>query len=192
MYMSVLKRESERLGNLIEDLLTLSRMDQGAMGLNLELRTLDPVVGEVMSVQRARAEAKSISLNLEPNPEVPPVWIAHQPMIQVFTNLLGNAIAYTQPGGHVSVSSDLVPDEGGWMVAARVHNDGPPIPEEDLPQLFQRFFRGKTGRQSNEPGTGLGLAICREIVERHHGRIEVVSNEEQGTTFTVLLPLPGV
>jgi signal transduction histidine kinase len=159
--------------------------------LNLELRSLDPVVGEVMAVQRARAEAKGISLNLEPNPEVPPVWIAHQPIIQVFTNLLSNAIAYTHSAGHVSVSSDVVLGDSGPMVAARVHNDGPPIPEEDMPQLFQRFFRGKTGRQSGEPGTGLGLAICREIVERHHGRIEVVSSAEQGTTFTVLLPLPS-
>jgi PAS domain S-box-containing protein len=191
MYLSVLKREAERLGSLIEDLLTLSRMDQGAMGLNLELRSLDPVVGEVMAVQRARAEAKGITLNLEPNPEVPPVWIAHQPIIQVFTNLLSNAIAYTPTGGHVSVSSEIAAGDSGDMVAARVHNDGPPIPEEDLPQLFQRFFRGKTGRQSGEPGTGLGLAICREIVERHRGRIEVVSSAERGTTFTVLLPLPS-
>jgi PAS domain S-box-containing protein len=191
-YMQVLRRESERLGHLIEDLLMLSRMDQAALKLDRELRVLDPLLAEVLSAHRARAQAKGIDLALEPNPEVPPVWIGYQQMIQVFNNLVGNAVAYTPKDGHVTLTS-LVRElpEGAQQVGARVWNDGPRIPAEDTPNLFQRFYRGKTGRESGEAGTGLGLAICKEIVDRHGGRIDVVSTPEDGTSFTVWLPVGG-
>jgi two-component system phosphate regulon sensor histidine kinase PhoR len=103
-YMQVLRREAGRLGHLIEDLLTLSRMDQAALKINRELRALDPLLAEVVTAHRARAQAKEIELRLEPNPEVPPLWIGYQPMIQVFNNLVGNAVAYTPAGGHVTLS----------------------------------------------------------------------------------------
>ena len=74
-------------------------------------------------------------------------------------------------------------------MAVRFHNDGPAIPEEDLPHLFRRFYRGRTAHDSGEPGTGLGLAICKEIVERHGGQIDVTSSTGDGTTFEVWLPL---
>jgi signal transduction histidine kinase len=190
-YLLVLRRESERLGHLIEDLLTLSRMDQAALKISRELRALDPLLAEVVTAHRARAQAKGIVLTLEPNADTPPIWIGYQPMVQVFTNLVGNAVAYTQTGGHVILGSLVRRKENGEMeVGARVWNDGPPILPDDLPRLFQRFYRGRTGRESGEPGTGLGLAICKEIVDRHGGRIEVDSTEEKGTSFTVWLP-PG-
>jgi PAS domain S-box-containing protein len=191
-YLQVLRRESERLGHLIEDLLMLSRMDQAALKLNRELRALDPMLAEVVSAHRVRAQAKGIDLTLEPNPEVPAIWVGYQQMIQVFNNLVGNAVAYTPSGGHVTLTS-LVRErpEGGREIGARVWNDGPPIPAEDMPKLFQRFYRGKTGRESGESGTGLGLAICEEIVGRHAGRIEVQSTPDDGTSFTVWLPVGG-
>jgi two-component system phosphate regulon sensor histidine kinase PhoR len=188
--MQVLRHESERLGHLIEDLLTLSRVDQEALKISRELRSLDPLLGEVAAAHRARAQAKGVTLTLELNPDVPPVWIGYQPMIQVFNNLLANAVAYTHAGGSVTLGSLVRPSaQGETLVGARVWNDGPPIPPEDIPQLFQRFFRGRTGRESGEPGTGLGLAICKEIVDRHGGRIDVDSSGEKGTSFTVWLPL---
>jgi signal transduction histidine kinase len=191
-YMQVLRHESERLGHLIEDLLTLSRVDQSALKITRELRALDPLLGEVAAAHRARAQAKRVTITLEPNPEVPPIWIGYQPMIQVFNNLVANAVAYTQPGGYVTLNSLVRPSaEGGMQVGAQVWNDGPPIPPEDIPQLFQRFFRGRTGRESGEPGTGLGLSICKEIVDRHGGQIEVHSTLEEGTRFTVWLPVGG-
>jgi signal transduction histidine kinase/putative methionine-R-sulfoxide reductase with GAF domain len=189
-YLQVLRHESERLGHLIEDLLTLSRVDQEALKISRELRSLDPLLAEVAAAHRARAVAKGVALTLEPNPDVPPAWIGYQPMIQVFNNLVANAVAYSPPGGSVTLGS-LVDHsaQGETRVGARVWNDGPPIPPEDFPQLFQRFFRGRTGRESGEPGTGLGLAICKEIVDRHGGRIDVDSGEDRGTSFTVWLPL---
>jgi signal transduction histidine kinase len=109
-------------------------------------------------------------------------------MIQVFTNLISNAVAYTPFGGHIRVTSDLASDGPKEGVAVRVHNDLPVIPPDELPHLFDRFYRASAAQESGEPGTGLGLAICREIVERHGGYVEVESREGEGTAFTVWLP----
>jgi signal transduction histidine kinase len=110
-------------------------------------------------------------------------------MIQVFTNLIGNAVAYTPSEGQVIVSSVVTRVGSTPGVTIRFRNDGPLIPEEDLPHLFRRFYRGRTAHDSGEPGTGLGLAICREIIDRHGGQIEVTSSAAEGTTFDVWLPL---
>ena len=188
-YMQILRAESTRLAHLIEDLLTLSRLERGHVSLSLEPHVLDALIAEILTAHQASAKDKSISLHHEPNPEVPPVFISRDQMEQVFTNLVSNAIAYTHSGGHVTMSSDLTEVEGDQHVNIRIHNDAPAIPPEDLPHIFERFYRGKVGRESGEPGTGLGLSICKEIVELHHGWIEVTSNEVQGTTFTICMPV---
>jgi two-component system, OmpR family, phosphate regulon sensor histidine kinase PhoR len=110
-------------------------------------------------------------------------------MIQVFNNLIGNAVAYTPSGGRAVVSSVETRVGSTPGVTVRFYNDGPAIPPEDLPHLFRPFYRGRTAQDSGEPGTGLGLAICKEIIERHGGQIEVASSTSDGTTFTVWLPL---
>jgi signal transduction histidine kinase len=137
----------------------------------------------------ARAEAKNLDLRHELNPQLPPVPVDRAQIIQVFTNLIGNAVAYTPAGGHALVST--VHDRQGATpgVTITFFNDGPTIPPEDQPHLFRRFYRGRTAHDSGEPGTGLGLAICREIVERHGGQISVHSEPAEGTSFTVWLPL---
>jgi len=188
-YMQILRAESTRLAHLIEDLLTLSRLEQGHVSLSLEPHVLDALIAEILTAHQASAKDKSISLHHEPNPEVPPVFISRDQMVQVFTNLVSNAIAYTYSEGHVTMSSDLTEVDGDQHVTIRIHNDAPAIPPEDLPHIFERFYRGKVGRESGEPGTGLGLSICKEIVELHHGWIEVTSNEVQGTTFTLCMPV---
>jgi signal transduction histidine kinase len=110
-------------------------------------------------------------------------------LVRVFTNLIGNAVAYTTPGRGVSIRSQLASSGALEGVSIRFHNAGEPIPADDLPHLFTRFYRGQTARDSGEPGTGLGLAICKEIVQLHGGDITVASDDDSGTTFTVWLPL---
>ncbi|HEY45096.1 MAG TPA: PAS domain S-box protein [Anaerolineae bacterium] len=188
-YMQILRAESARLAHLIEDLLTLSRLERDRIPHGLEPHVLDALIAEILTAHQARAKDKSISMRHEFNPEVPPVYISWDQMVQVFTNLLSNALAYTYSGGNVTISSDLNEYAGEQHAVVRVHNDAPPIAPEDLPHIFERFYRGKVGRESGEPGTGLGLSICKEIVELHQGRIEVSSDEDQGTTFTVYLPV---
>jgi signal transduction histidine kinase len=187
-FLVVLMREALRLGRLIEDLLSLSRMDRDATPAKLESHDLDGLLTEVLVAHHARAVDKGIELNHEPSLNGSPAWIAREQMGQGFHNLMANALAYTPSGGHVSVRILTGGTGEAPLVGVRIHNDGPAIPAEDIPHLFERFFRGKTGRASGESGSGLGLAICQEIVLRHRGWIEVASSEAQGTAFTVWLP----
>ena len=188
-YQAILRREAERLARLIEDLLTLSRLERDRVQLNFEAHPVDPILGEVVAAQRARAEAKGIRLIHEPDPDLPAAWVSREQIVQVFTNLVSNAVAYTPEGGTVLVSTRETRVRDRLHVVGRVHNSGSPISPEDLPHIFERFYRGRTARFSGEPGTGLGLAISKDIVERHHGWIEVESNASVGTTFSVWLPV---
>jgi PAS domain S-box-containing protein len=188
VYMGVLQNEANRLSTLIEDLLTLSRLDGDVESERKELHVMDALIAEVIDSQRARAEAKNILLQHELNPEVPAVMVNREQLIQVITNLMGNALSYTPLGGEVLLSSEYFNTRKERHIALRVYNNGPVIPPEDQAHLFERFYRGKTGRDSGEPGTGLGLAICKEIVEQHSGWIEVESDAKLGTSFTIFLP----
>jgi PAS domain S-box-containing protein len=191
-YMQILMAESARLAHLIEDLLTLSRLERDKTPHGLEPHVLDALIAEILTAHQARVKDKSITMRHELNPEIPPVPISWDQMVQVFTNLVSNALAYTFGGGSVTISSELNEVAGEDHVAIHVHNSAPPIPPEDLPHIFERFYRGKVGRESGEPGTGLGLSICKEIVELHQGHIEVTSDEERGTVFTVHLPIASI
>jgi len=189
VYLGVLQNEANRLSTLIEDLLALSRLDGDAESERKELHVMDALIADVIDSQHARAEAKNFLLQHELNPGVPAVVVNREQMIQVITNLMSNALSYTPPGGHVLLSSERINTQKEPHIAMRVFNNGPVIPPEDRVHLFERFYRGQTGRDSGEPGTGLGLAICKEIVERHSGWIEFESDAEVGTSFTIYLPL---
>ncbi len=191
-YMQILRAESARLAQLIEDLLTLSRLERDRTPHGLEPHVLDALIAEILTAHQARAKDKSIAMSHELNPEIPLVPISWDQMAQVFNNLVSNALAYTYSGGSVTISSELKEVADNHHVAVHVHNSAPPIPPEDLPHIFERFYRGKVGRESDEPGTGLGLSICKEIVELHQGCIEVSSDEERGTVFTVYLPMTSM
>ncbi len=186
-YMSVLHTESTRLARLIEDLLMLSRIEQHPEQLRLEPHHIDDLIQEVVTTYDARARAKHTIIQHEPNPDVPRLVLDREQMVQVFSNLIGNAIAYTPEGGDIRAHAERKTMDGRPFIVVEVFNAGPRIPEEDLPHIFERFYRGRTGRESGEPGTGLGLAISKEIVDRHGGRIEV-SSDDSGTCFTVHLP----
>jgi PAS domain S-box-containing protein len=188
-YMEVLRSESRRLSNLIEDLLMLSKLEHGELILSREPHVLDALISEVLTAHEVRIKSKTLVVNHEPNSEVPPVPVDREEIVQVFNNMLSNAIAYSTEGSQVTFTSSTNEIEGYPFVAFRVHNEGPAIPAEDLPHIFERFFRGKTARESGEPGTGLGLAICKEIVERHQGWIDVESSKKKGTAFTVWVPV---
>ena len=110
-------------------------------------------------------------------------------MIQVFTNLISNAIAYTPADSTVSIFSEMMEADNGRYATITLRNDGPPISAQDLPHIFDRFYRGHNAHHADEHGTGLGLAICKEIVEYHQGTITVESSVETGTTFQIKLPV---
>jgi PAS domain S-box-containing protein len=194
-YFRVLHHETDRLTQLIQDLLDLSRLETEALPESLEPLDLCQVVTEYFDIFRAKAEVRQIALRLEAPGALLPVAIEARHLGQLLTNLLGNALSYTPPHGQVwlrmgtGFSPTAVAHEAGLeQVWFSVSDTGMGIADEDMPYLFERFFRGQAVQTSGIPGTGLGLAICGEIVRRYHGRIEVESVLGRGTTFVVWLP----
>lgn len=182
--LTVIDRNATRLRNLIEDLLTQSRIDAGR--LRLELTTVDvgSVLRTVHEAMRPLASANQVTLSLQAPADLKvegdPVQLE-----QVFTNLIGNACKFTPAGGQVRV--ELAADEEDGVLV-QVSDTGMGIPGQDIGNLFTRFFRASNATAAALPGTGLGLAIVREIVQRHGGWIDVESELGGGSTFSVWLP----
>lgn len=138
------------------------------------------------------AKQRQLSLMLDTNTPLPAVQADEQMIGQVVSILLTNALNYTPAQGQVTVRTQAAERQGQKWAGFMVQDTGLGLTPEDQKRLFERFFRGRAGRESAAPGTGLGLAIAREIVEKHRGRIEVQSEGPgKGATFTVWLPTAG-
>jgi len=183
----LLSRAKERthgLLTLIKDLLDLSKIEAGKMVQYKEPLSLQEVISKVIDLMRAEAEAKKLDLQFSAPPTTPLINADRNSMEGIFTNLISNAIKYTPEGGKVQVT---LGEEGGFVKAA-VSDTGIGIKKEDLPRIFDKFFRVKSPETREIIGTGLGLSIVKNIVDAHLGSISVESEEGGGTTFTVLLP----
>ncbi len=183
-YLNVVKQQSRRLGQLVDDILNLSRLEMGRERVALGPVDLNFVVEQIVAAHQPRAEASGLALSFEPLPDLPPVCGEVNQLAQVVTNLVINALNYT-PEGWVRVSTLQNKAEA----CLQVEDSGIGIDPEDLPNIFDRFYRGRGSQRSETPGTGLGLAIVKEIIDLHDGHIEVDSQVKQGTTFKVWLPL---
>lgn len=180
----VIRRNADRLLRLISDLLDLSRLDAGGLRLNLAEIDVRSVAAAVVENSLPNARSRGIKLILDTTPSARKVWgDAHRIEI-VITNLVSNAVKFTPAGGVVEVKIlDLM--EG---VSISVADDGPGIPEEDLPRIFERFFQVMPGDRRREGGVGIGLALARELIELHGGSISVESEPDVKTVFNVFLP----
>ncbi|MBN1121875.1 MAG: PAS domain S-box protein, partial [Anaerolineae bacterium] len=189
-YLGRLDREISRLDDLIEDLLRLSRLDQGRVELNLQPVDLSKLAQQYANDRTPLAENKELTLLFEGKKDMLPAQADEGLIGQVLSILLTNALNYTPAGGKVTVRTHVEALDGSGWVGFSVGDTGPGITPDDQPHLFERFYRGQAGRESGAPGTGLGLAIAKEIIERHHGRIEVQSEgvPGHGSRFTVWLP----
>ncbi len=184
-YIQVVKSQADRLGTLISDILSLSKLEQEKMAVSFAALDFNQLVLQVVQQYRPQAQAANLFLKCETAADLPPVW-GHQTQIeQVVTNLVVNAINYTSQGG-VWVTTAW--DAATKMVQLTVKDTGMGILEQERPFLFDRFYRGERTGQLSKPGTGLGLAIVREIVEVHHGKIDLESEVDAGSTFFVWLP----
>ena len=190
-YAQHLKRETDRLARLIEDLLYLSRLDQGHAPFNPVAVDLNRLAQEFVADRAPLAADRQLTITLRTVEQLPCALADEQMTGQVFSAILTNALNYTPAGGNIEVSTQMEENKGRIWTGFTVSDTGPGIPVEDQERLFDRFFRGKTGRASASPGTGLGLSIAREIITRHGGRIDVNSTgiPGKGTTFSVWLPI---
>jgi signal transduction histidine kinase len=185
----IINEEANAMRRLVDDLLTLSKIESGQIAMGDEVVDVDKLLRDAMRRQEWHAESKSVQVDLE-SPRVAtvrgdPHWLA-----QVFTNLLDNALKHTPNGGRVTLRLDTREQPLEAVVA--VHNSGSYIPPHDLPRVFERFFQVDRSRSARQQGSGLGLAIVREVVQAHGGQVTAASEPAFGTTFTVRLPLHGV
>jgi signal transduction histidine kinase len=166
------------MDRLIRELLDLSRMDAGRFQVELRPEPLEPLVEEALAILAPVAHERGVSLTVAGGPLSGPVPCDRERILQVLSNLLGNALAFARRGGHIDVGLSL----GEHEAQVTVHDDGPGISPEDLPHVFERFSKSRSG------GTGLGLAIVKGIVDAHGGRVRVVSRPGEGATFAFTLP----
>jgi len=191
-YMATLRRETDRLGRLIEQLLSMSHLDTGQAELRLVPTDLNALL-KVLVGDRARLIGrKGLKLELLPEPDLAMVQADPQYLMQVMTNLLSNAVNYTPAGGRITLLTGLGTWDGRSYATLSVRDTGPGIPDEEQQHIFDRFFRGVSARASGVAGTGLGLAISRDIMARHAGRLTVHSVVGSGSSFSVWLPLTSV
>jgi two-component system sensor histidine kinase BaeS len=180
----ILHQETQRLGRLVEELRVLSLADAGELPLSLQPVQPQSLLEQAAARHSVAAQQKSIAIRLEVGQGLPTVQADSERMAQVLDNLMTNAIRYTPAGGEIVLASSLA----GNSVQLQVRDNGSGITPEDLPNIFDRFYRGDKARQQNGE-SGLGLAIAKSIVEAHRGAIAVESTPGQGTTFTILLPV---
>ena len=185
-YYRTMGRETDRLAGLVDDLFELSRIQAGALNLDLEQIALDELISDAVAGVSIAAAAKGVELRGEVASPTPVVELSISEMARVVRNLLDNAIRHTPRGGTVWVDAELGDDRQTALVSVRDGCGG--IPAPDLPRVFELAYRGDTARTPGDGGAGLGLAVARGLVEAHHGEISV-RNEGQGCRFTIRLPL---
>jgi PAS domain S-box-containing protein len=176
-----IERSARRMNRLIQDLLDVARMEAGRLTVDPAALAIGPFVQEVAEGQRPGVTAAGLELHVETTEALPEVWADRHRLLQVFENLIGNAIKFTPPGGRISI----VATTQGEELCCQVIDSGRGIQPDDVPRLFDPYWQGKEGRRL---GTGLGLPIVKGIIEAHHGKVWVESTPGQGSTFSFTLP----
>jgi len=184
--LETVERSASRLMAITRNLLDLTRIEAGTILLSLKSVDLGALLRAVVEEYEPELAARDHRVNLELPRDLPPALCDEGRAVQIVGNLLSNAAKYTPPDGTISVR--LGRDEQEGFLRVSVSDEGPGISLEDQEQLFTRFYRGESARQSGEAGTGLGLPIARALVELHGGRIWLESQPGAGSTFIVTLP----
>ena len=192
-FLSMAERNINRLTNILNDLLNLSRIESGKIELKFENVTLKGVIELTASALRPHADVKSIQIEAEVPEQLPAVYGDQEKIEQILTNLIGNAIKFTPDGGKILITAKPLSKDkrGGFgdMVAVSVKDTGIGIPPEHLEPIFEKFHQVESSLQRSVSGTGLGLAITKGLVEAHQGKIWVESEVGKGSAFTFTLPL---
>lgn len=189
-FLGIIDRHSERLGRLINDLLTLSDLELGRTPLRLVPVAVNVAVDDVLQIFAEPVQRAAVRLSAQVEPGLPALLADGDRLRQVLINLVDNAIKYTPAGGQVVVrASTAAGGEHLGMVEIAVEDTGIGIPAQDLPRLTERFFRVDKARSRELGGTGLGLAIVKHIVQAHGGSLAISSALGQGTTVRVYFPV---
>jgi signal transduction histidine kinase len=183
-FLNTINSEATRLARFVDDLLSVSSMELGSLMLNKQVTDLGRVLNEVISKIRPQADEKELELEVTLPEKFPEPKLDKDKISAVLVNLLGNAVKYTPAGGRVAFHVNFTEQE----IEMSVTDSGVGIAESELAKVFDKFFRSDDPRVQEQTGTGLGLALAQEVVRLHGGRIEVESELNKGSTFTVHLP----
>lgn len=185
------EREIDTMTQMVEELTELSQIESGQIRLRLAPVTVQEIVQVPLERSREQAERAGLELLVDIPDGLPPVLVDSERIQQVVTNLLHNAIKFTPPGGTVTLEGSVA--EAGnappYELTVSISDTGLGIAKQDLPRIFERFYKSDRARTRGRGGTGLGLAIARHIVQSHGGRLWVRSKEGKGSTFYFTLPL---
>ena len=187
-FLNIVSKQNDRLAAIVDDLLTLSRLESAPITQILELNDNDACHLLRFSAEncQARAEAKNINIKINCQRSIA-VQVDHSLMTQALVNLIDNAIKYSSEDKTITLSAEVINDQ----VRLNVSDEGPGIPEEHIPRLFERFYRVDKSRSRRVGGTGLGLAIVKHIVHIHGGQITVSNNATGGCSFTIIIASPA-
>ncbi|MCX7661818.1 MAG: ATP-binding protein, partial [Candidatus Omnitrophica bacterium] len=183
-FLNIIYKDATRLANLIEDLLDLSKIESGKMKMHFEALDLRPIVESALNILENNIKEKKLSVTIDISEDLPKVLIDEKRILQVFLNLLDNAVKYTPQNGRINIRA-YPADE---YVQVEISDTGIGIPEKDLPRIFERFYRVDKARSRELGGTGLGLSIVKHIIKAHKGEIWVKSELGKGSTFFFSLP----
>ncbi len=183
-FLEIINNEADRLNRLISDLLYLSSLETGRMEVAKKKFNAQQFVEKVVNIIEPVAKKKNVTIETKLHPSITEICGNQDMLEQVLINLLDNAVKYSHARGKIKLEMGMH-EQGVFL---KVSDNGIGIPAESLPRLFERFYRVDKARSRQVGGTGLGLSIVKHIVERHRGQIQVESEEQQGTTFTVILP----
>ena len=199
-FLAIMDQHGKRMARLVEDLLSLSRIEMNEHTPPTDAVPLPSLLANVRNTLAWRAEERGVTVAIDANEDLPAVLGDGDELTQVFLNLVDNAIKYGEAEGTVSVTAHRAADAqaSGWVagkdgaVSVSIRDRGAGIPREHLPRLTERFYRVDKARSRELGGTGLGLAIVKHIVNRHRGALTIDSTPGEGSTFTVYLqPVPA-
>lgn len=184
-FLETIKRNSERLGRLINDVLDFQKLESGMVRFMPGQNSINDVIREVYQTMVIMGKEKGLSFDLELADDIPPISFDRDKITQVLTNLVSNAIKFTEAGGRIKITAAREDS----TVHVAVMDTGFGIKKEDIPNLFQNFHQLDTAREKKLGGTGLGLAISKEIILRHKGKIWAESEFGKETAFHFVLPI---
>jgi two-component system, OmpR family, phosphate regulon sensor histidine kinase PhoR len=191
-FLGIMAEQAERMNRLIDDLLSLSRIELTEHQAPADHVNLGELAESVLAGFEPRLAPRRIRLERNLPPSLPPVLADADQVAQVIQNLVDNAVKYGREGGTVQVSAAASVPGDRWParpgVVLSVADDGPGIPRAHVPRLTERFYRVDSARSRSAGGTGLGLAIVKHVVNRHRGQLAIESTEGKGSVFSVWLP----
>lgn len=192
-FLDTMDREAQRMDRLIEDLLSLSKVEVEAHVRPIGLVNINSVIEQVITVLTPLAEKEGSTIQFV-RPEKNPGSVTgdEDQLAQIFQNLIENALKYGRPDTEVTITLAEVrrlDPSSEPLLSVEIQDNGPGIPAEHIPRLTERFYRVDRGRSRDKGGTGLGLAIVKHILNRHHGKLQIKSEMGVGSRFTVILPL---